>query len=207
MKNEHFQSFMQCKNNLCVKLIILSMLFSILALGASCSFCIFAMSAINKSAGASVGQVDKSKKESTDIPNSYAKAVKQLGLTKKDISAFEKQPSFEYLKATMPENPVKIMVGISLADYYNYGYRDDKYSHLSIGCYGFNTVTYLGGVVSYEKFGTGYIKRNSEGGKLLLEKLKDGKIHVAVISICYNYKSKSQGDIFKIDEVHEVRLR
>lgn len=171
---------------------ILSLIISIVAL------CLSIFSFINScSAICSNGR----KTKITNIAKKFNWRQQQIfELSQDDINFCKRQPSVVTLSSNMSKEPVKLMLCISLSDHYNYGYFGRKSSYYSIWCGYFNTENY-----NVEGWGYGYIRRDSSEGKFLFENLKDGKGHVAILSICYDENSQSSGEYFKICKVHEIR--
>ena len=148
----------------------------------------------------SIPDPTESKEENNTDP--YAELKKQYALNNRHIEFIKQQPAPEALQVTTPAKKTRLMMLVALQDYYNWGYSNCKRSHYSIR---------VRSVGEKKEWGNGYIARDSADGKMLFNKLKDGKWHFAEIEIRYGERSydgvmgKTMGDMFDIIKVIDLR--
>ena len=151
--------------------------------------------------------VKKTDDTANNIPQMYIRAAKNFNLGPADIELLEKQPTATEIYLHHKHEKLKLTVGISLKSDFPYRKRYYKESHYCIRIYYLHTVTYRVGGENYLAVGYAYVKRDSQLGKRLFEKLKDEHVHMATLDIELTDLDEllNQDSTFEIHRIYGVK--
>jgi hypothetical protein len=99
--------------------------------------------------------------------------------------------SFKALKVEQPLDPIKMRVIAELSDYYNFDFLKSQGTHFAIKLKEPQTYEYV----------DAYINRDSDDGKALYSKLKDGEAHPVIVKIKYLKNSESSNNVLITDYI------